>query len=167
MKKIIIQIFLIAITGFWACAQEVEIIEASQVKVNGLAIYGTNKAGLINKFGQPSSTTTFYNEMEEKNWELLIYTGAKFYIDNDKVVSYEMSGSNYQLEYVGVVIKPGNNISVLSSPFPNAYNKRNNRGAVLSLGFYNNGILEPSDYFILISTNSSTGLIEKIDHRSY
>ncbi len=169
MKRIITLTFLLAITGFVSHAQNHEIIEASQVKINGLAIAFTSKASIINKFGQPDSTTTNYRELNDKTWEVLIYSGGRFSFDNDELIRFEISGSNFQWEYSGTIIKPGDNVSVLSSPFPRAYNrnKRNNNGATLIWGSYHNGILEASSAWILISNNSSTGLIEKIELCAY
>ncbi|MAZ27760.1 MAG: hypothetical protein CL868_11885 [Cytophagaceae bacterium] len=107
----------------------------------------------------PLNTETEYWEIYDKNVEVLIYDGAKFYFDNNKLVSFDLTKSNYHLKLNQQNIEVGDSINTLQLNFPNSYAYRSNGGFAIDI--------DSGDFSFLYLNYNLSGIITKIEHRFY
>jgi len=129
MKKIILLSAFVIFT--LTCKSQTNTIGANDLTVNGIEVYGLEKALLLEKFGNPLSITQEFFEMDDLYAQKYYYNGMYFYLVNDKVEIFCISNSNYV--FSGYSIKIGDPISGLQPYFPISYLNRKGNSIVLSL----------------------------------
>ena len=155
MKKIIL-IFSVIIISYACKAQDNKII-SNAMNINGTNFLGNNVSLVIQKFGQPNSIEDYYYEIDDVMSQKYNYNGILFYIVNNEVDSFEITGSNYA--FTSNNIRIGNNINTLQAIYPLSFTNKNSDA--LSLG------INDIDRYIIISYNSNNNLIDKIALYSY
>lgn len=106
------------------------------------------------KFSQPNDTEVVFWEMKEVNVTRYFYNnGGEFNFVNNELISFKFTSSTYKLKLGTFELKVGNNISTLSSAFPNSYTDRGPKGTAIGLG--------TGDYqYLNIKTNSNDVITE-------
>ena len=142
-----------------ANSQALDMVDSDKLLVNNSLNYQTSKSQIISTMGDPVAVTTEYWEMDEENVEKLNYPGAVFYLKNNTMESFCLTGPDHSLKLNNTVLKTGNNISTLQSPFPASYINRGSDGISINI--------TPGDHkFILIHFDSGN-IITKIEQRYY
>ncbi|MCC5914637.1 MAG: hypothetical protein JJU46_09710 [Balneolaceae bacterium] len=127
------------------------------LKINGEIELKHNPETLTNKFGQPDSTETVFWEMIEKNGTTYFYSGAEFDFVDNKLRSFIVNSSNFQIHLNSFVLKVGDSVNTISIPFPNSYSNRGDHGTAITLG--------SADYQYLNIETNSDGEITEIELR--
>lgn len=150
MKKIILIFSLLTIS--YSCkAQDRNTINSNELTINGVNYLGENVSLVTQNLGQPFTIEDYYFEMDDVMSKKYNYKGILFYIVNNKVNSFEITGNGYS--FTNHNIKVGNNIETLSPIYPLSFtNKRSD-----SLGL----LFDDMDYYITIffNTNSQITMI--------
>ncbi|MAD97580.1 MAG: hypothetical protein CMB99_09675 [Flavobacteriaceae bacterium] len=126
-------------------------IKKKQITINGIEVLGVQKAVLISHFGKPITTNDFYFEMNDENGKIYIYEGAKFFIQNDLIDSFEVTDQKFEL--TNHKIRIGDKISTLADVFPDCYLNRKNSGLQLEIS--------EADLYVVISYGSIDEKITK------
>ena len=155
MKKIIL-IFSLLIISYSCKAQDRNTINSNELTINGVNYLGVNISLLTQNLGQPFTIEDYYFEMDDVMSKKYNYKGILFYIVNNKVNSFEITGSSYS--FTNHNIKIGGNIETLKTIFPLSYKNVVKNGLTLPLS--------DIDEFIVISYNDNL-IIEKIALYSY
>lgn len=132
-KMLLIFFTLSLIISFTVEAQQTDNF-AGTLKINGEIELGHTPETLNAKFGQPDSTETVFWEMIEKDGMIYYYDGANFNFADNKLRSFILTSSDFQVHLDSFVLKVGNNINTLSSAFPNTYQHRVSEGTDIGLG---------------------------------
>lgn len=127
------------------------------LKINGEIELEHSPETLTAKFGQPDSTETVFWEMIEKNGTTYSYSGALFDFVYNKLRSFIINSSNFEIHLDSFVLKVGNNINTISTPFPNSYSNRGTQGTAITLG--------SADYHYLNIKTNSDGEFTEIELR--
>ncbi len=147
MKKIIYiaLVFFISITT--AKAQDAQydfnVINISQVTVNGLHLIGKDKSVLIQNFGQPVSVSQEYWEMDDVNAEKYNYIGIAFYVVKNLVNLFSIKNNKYSFSPYN--IKVGANFDKLQSIFPLSYKNRKGNSLAINIKDYNRYVVIDAD----------------------
>ena len=112
---------------------------------------------MIQDFDQPNTIEDYYYEIEDVMSKKYIYNDILFYIIDDTVDSFEITGGNYL--FTNNNIKIGDNIQNLNSFYPISFANKNSEALYLDF----NDI----DMHIIMSYNSFNNLIDKIAIYSY
>jgi len=161
MNKNIISIFIAAtvtILLHTTCSAQQTDNFAGTLKINGEIELEHTPETLTAKFGQPDSTDTVFWEMIEKNGMIYYYDGANFNFADNKLRSFILTSSDFQVHLDSFVLKVGNNINTLSSAFPNTYQHRVSEGTDIGLG-------SGGDYQYLNIKTNPEGEITEIELR--
>lgn len=155
MKKLTL-ILAITLVSINSKAQG-EIINYNEITINNIIRAGQDKSILYQTLGQPVSNESYYYEIEDKNGELLKYNGILFYILENKIESFEISGSQYS--FTSNNLRIGDDITKLISIYPKSYENRKSSNVI--------GInIIDYDMYIIVKFNSNYK-IELIALRSY
>ena len=155
MKKIIIILSIITIS--FSCKSQDNIISSSESTINGINFLGNDVALVVQHFGQPNTIDDYYFEMQDVMTQRYTYSDILFTIMENKVYSFEITGSNYV--FTNHNIKVGNNISIFEFIYPLSF--ANKSSDALSLDF------NDMDMYLIISFNSTNNVIDKIAIYSY
>jgi len=160
MNKKIISIFIaatFAVLFHAKCSAQQADNFAGTLKINGEIELEHSPENLTSKFGQPDSTETVFWEMIEKNGTTYFYSGAEFDFVDNKLRSFIIYSSDFQIHLDSFVLKVGNSINTISNPFPNSYSNRGGQGTAITLG--------SADYQYLNIKTNSDGEITEIELR--
>lgn len=130
---------------------------AGTLKINGEIELGHTSETLTAKFGQPDSTETVFWEMIEKDGIIYYYDGANFNFADNKLRSFIINSSTFQIHLDSFILKVGNSINTISTQFPNSYSNRGTQGTAITLG--------SADYRYLNIKTNSEGEITEIELR--
>ena len=134
-------------------------ISEDSISINGKINYSTTSDQMFEVLGKPTKAQEVFWEMSEEKVLKYSYPGAEFFFADDKLESFKISSSNWSLEIPMLNLKIGDNINVLSRPYPEAFSQRENGSLLIPLG--------TGDYqFLLIEFNSKNE-ITVIDHRFF
>ena len=158
MKTILFLISFFIVT-LSANSQALDMVFPEELLVNNSFNYQTSKSQIISAMGDPASVTTEYWEMDEEDVEKLNYPGAVFYLKNNTMESFCLTGPEQSLKLNITVLKTGNNISSLQSAFPASYNNRGRDGLSINIA--------PGDYKFILVYFDSGNIITKIEQRYY
>lgn len=161
MNRKLISIFIavtFTILFYATCSAQQTDNFAGTLKINGEIELGHTSETLTAKFGQPDSTETVFWEMIEKDGKIYYYDGANFNFADNKLRSFIINSSDYQIHLDSFVLKVGNSINTLSSAFPNTYQHRVSEGTDIGLGI-------GGDYQYLNIKTNSDGEITEIELR--
>lgn len=143
MKKLLLILSIILIS--FNCKAQDDIINYNNITINNIILAGQDKSILYQTLGQPVSNESYFFEIENKQGELIKYNGILFYTIDNRIVSFEITGSQYS--FTSHNIRVGDNISKLKSIYPKSYeNKRSNAIGINIVDY---------DMFIIVEFNSS------------
>ncbi|GAA4280283.1 hypothetical protein [Gaetbulibacter aestuarii] len=140
MKKIILT-SLIFSTLICACKAQ-NSINSSDLTVNDVQILFQDVSKLSSNFGQPQRVLNDYSEMDEKSSLIYEYSGAEFYVMDNKIVSYKLNDK--QFSFSRFQIKVGDKIDDIRNLFPDSYHKKNEGSIVIQI--LNNDLFLGIDY---------------------
>lgn len=132
MKNTVLLTVLLAI-NFCSTAQN-SLLSKDKITLNGFKIFVLNIESLIENFGQPLSEEDFFFEMSNKQGKKIFYENLLVYVMNDKIKSFEISGSQYLLTEYG--IKIGDNLNILKELFPKSYDNKKESSLSITLKEY-------------------------------
>lgn len=156
MKKIkFLILLLLTITA--SCFGQVNTLTINELTINNNNLISKDKSILTQTFGVPSSIEQVYFEMQEKMAYKYDYDGIIFYILDDIIESFEISGTNFS--FTNHNIRIGLNISIIESIYPLSYGKRGANFVSLNIEGYDN--------FISIGFDENNQLIKNIHMGSY
>lgn len=164
MKKIIYFTFIFFVCISAASAQDTlyakNIIKFNDVTINNIPVLQLDKTSLIQHFGQPNSVTPYFNEMENINGEYYNYNGVKFYLENNVVMNFIVTGKQYAI--LPFNIKVRDNIDKLKPYFPLSFKniKSNSKGYEVGVN------IKETDRYLLIQTGRDS-IITEISVNSY
>jgi len=130
---------------------------AGTLKINGEIELEHTPETLTAKFGQPDSTETVFWEMIDKNGMIYYYDGANFNFADNKLRSFIINSSDFQIHLDSFVLIVGNSINTISTLFPNSYSNRGAQGTAITLG--------SADYQYLNIKTNPEGEITEIELR--
>lgn len=155
MKKLFL-ILSIILFNISCNAQDNE-IHSDSLTINGNNFLGSDISTVTQSFGTPISIEDYYYELGDFISKKYIYSGILFYSVDNKVYSFEITGSNYNFTSYNISI--GDNIEIFETIFPLSYaNKEDGKLAFA---------LSDIDRFVEIYYNTITKIINKIALRSY
>jgi len=93
------------------------ILPYSNLKVNNQLIMYKTLNEVTTLLGNYSSQTTFYNEVEDIVENVYIINNNRFYFYNNELVRFNLQNNNFH--FINNSIRVGQNISTLSTVFPN------------------------------------------------
>ncbi len=146
-------LFLATLTGWSQSSQ----IQLKDLTINDLALLREDKTTLLDRLGSPSSIKDFHDEMNDENGKIYTYEGAKFFVQNDLIDSFEVTDQKFEL--TNHKIRIGDHISTLADPFPDSYLNRKNSGVQLEI--------TQADLYVVISYESTDGKITKFAIYNY
>jgi hypothetical protein len=94
--------------------------------------------------------------MDEETYLKYSYQGDDFWFVNNKLRTFEFKTSMYYINCKNQDIKPGDNIGILSSIFPNSYSLRKQGRILINLKHNGNN----TDSFLIINYNPSNLITE-------
>lgn len=129
----------------------------------GPAFLTLNKdASLIEtKFGAPSSITSEYWEMNDITVKKYDYNGNLFYLHNNKLVAFELNNADFYVGQIDRAIRVGENVSSLSSWYPESYKGRDREAMIILVSFSSSDPMARSEYIAILFNES--GIITKVD----
>jgi len=154
MKNTITIILLI--TTLLSCKAQDNTINLNELTINNTLFLGNNVNLVTQQFGQPNSIEDYYYEMDEVMSQKYNYNGILFYIIDNKVDSFEVTGNNYT--FTNHNLKIGDNIQILQPIFPLSYSNRSNHSLVVEFNGYDR-------FFVILFNNNN--LITKIRLGTY
>ena len=155
MKNRTLLFIVIALISFSVKSQD--IVDNSNVTINGVKVLGEDKSILTSKFGEPSKIIKDYSEADEENMYVYHYSGFEVYVINDLVDSFEIVNNNYKFTVSN--IKIGDNISVIKNKFPKSYKERKKDYLIIDL--------KEADKFVSLEFNATSNNISKINIDNY
>ncbi|WP_284650842.1 hypothetical protein [Flavobacterium terrisoli] len=159
MKKTV-SFLLLMVTIMSTNAQNNDSLLFSQITINAFSIVQTENS-LTTLLGNPSSIDNYENEINKETWLDYKYSVNSFYFFENKMVSFDLKNSAFY--FYNPSIKAGNNISEVSSFFPNSYS---NREVIDNLGFIiidiNMQDGTASDTFVVINYSPTSNVISSI-----
>ena len=167
-------ISLLSVVSNFAISQEYG--SKNQFKIKGTVSFGATKSEIISSLGSPTSEQNDYNEMHEISVLVLRYGGSKLFLENGKLVSFEIYDNSLFIQYNGHNFRINDPISNLQPLFPESYSKRKMNlnevdyppSMLIKLKAIANSTSEvPVDEFIYIEFSESTSRITSISHRTY
>ena len=69
-----------------------ELASLQKFKINGLVRFGDAKSVVVGALGTPNSEKVEFNEIDEIDVLVLNYGNSKIYLEQDKMVSFELGG---------------------------------------------------------------------------
>lgn len=147
MKEIfIISILLLSLN----CKSQDDSISLNEITINGFVVLNETGNSLIQNFGNPNSTENYFYEMKNVLGEKYVYNnGLTLYLIDEKVVSFELTCSNYNFTSNNINI--GDSITSLQNIYPNSFINRgenymglnvHNCDCFLSINFNSQGIIQ-------------------------
>ena len=147
------QILILQVLLFSAasCKAQNNSISSSQATINGYSVFKTSSQILIQNFGQPLNVEEYFFEMENTTGELYHYDGLSFYVIDDKIDGFEITGDQY--EFTSGNIAVGDGIDLLQSTFPNSFSNKGEGEMIVTFS--------DADYFISFHYDENN-IIDKI-----
>lgn len=156
MNKISLLTAIFCLSFILCFSQNYSNISINDVTINQNIIYGINSTSLVTIFGDPINIDNDFLEMENGIAQVYNYHGAKFWLLNNKVISFKITSNNFNIFNSNLTV--GQNINNLQNLFPLSFANRSNNATIIN-------VLGHDNYIYIEFTDFNT--IKSIEHRSY
>ncbi|NER12109.1 hypothetical protein GWK08_01525 [Leptobacterium flavescens] len=131
-------------------------INSNEITINNVNVFSNEISVLTQNIGQPDTVEDYFFEIQDVMAQKYYYDGLILYVIDDKVETFQISGTNYSFTNHNIAI--GNNINTLASIYPSSYDNRSLGGMTLDL--------EDADMYIIISFDLNN-IIDRISLHNY
>lgn len=118
MKVFLLLVMLMSFSTFLYAQNRLALEDLS---VNGKVAYGTSTEEFIKAMGEPDSTYSFFEEMNEITITSRIYGASAFQFYEEKLLFYYLRDSKHPIHYQELSFKVGDKIDELAKKFPYSY----------------------------------------------
>ncbi|HEY1007374.1 MAG TPA: hypothetical protein VGD92_09335 [Sphingobacteriaceae bacterium] len=160
MRNLLITLF--ALVSFSCSTEQSQVAVPDHVDIHTLTIKKTSTGASIpvlaspqvvsSAFGAPSSSVQYYGELDDITYTKSSYSGLTILFDHAKTAYFDFATTEFGLVVNNQVIRPGNNISTLSSLFPGSYAVRTDGRVFIQLKAH--GVMTDAGIVIVFNSDN-------------